>query len=131
MPTHFHYLLQILDSILFSKKISYFLNRYCKSLNRQRNETGRLFPNRFKEKMITDEKYLTRLCGYIHINPVRSKLVSAPEEWPYSNYLSCIGRCKDKISDQELFREMILEYYDYEEFIRNRYSDDGLGKYLF
>ncbi|MCK5145495.1 transposase [bacterium] len=99
MPTHFHYLLQVLDSDLFSKKMSYFFNRYCKSLNTQTNQTGNIFPNRFKAKIITDEKYLTGLCGYIHMNPVRTEMVSAPEQWPYSNYLSCIGRGEDKICD--------------------------------
>ena len=131
MPTHYHYLLQILDPLLFSKKMSYFFNVYCKSLNSQRNETGRFFTNRFKVKLIDNENYLMRLCAYIHLNPVRSNLAIAPEEWPYSNFLSCIGKNEDRIADQKFFKEMILTHSDYEEFIRTRYDQEGLDVYLF
>jgi len=131
MPNHYHFLLQITDADLFSRKMSYFFNKYCKILNKQRNKTGSLFPNRFKAKLIGDEKYLTSLCGYIHMNPVSSKLVETPKEWPYSNYLSCIGKGEDNIADQDYFKKMILNEADYQEFILNRYSDDNLGPYLF
>ena len=131
MPTHYHYLMQLTDSNLFSKKMSHFFNCYCKSLNSYRNETGRFFPTRFQAKLVDDEKYLIGLCGYIHLNPVRSTLVKTVDEWPYSNYLACIGKGKDRINDRELFKEMILDYSDYEEFIKTRFDDEGLESYVF
>ena len=131
MPNHYHFLLKITDADLFPRKVSYFFNRYCKALNKQRDETGSLFPHRFKAKLIGDEKYLTSLCGYIHMNPVCSELVKRPEEWPYSNYLSCIRKGEDKIADQAYFKQMILSGSDYEKFILNRYNEDNLGPYLF
>ena len=81
--------------------------------------------------MVDDEKYLIGLCGYIHLNPVMAKLVPIPEAWKYSNYRSCIEVIDDPICDQALFTEVILNYSDYHNFIKTRYSDEGLEPYVF
>ena len=37
------------------------------------------------------ENYLLRLCGYLVLNPVKARLVSAPEEWKWSSYAGTAG----------------------------------------
>jgi len=41
----------------------------------------------FDFNIITRPKFLEKL-KYIHRNPVRSKLVESPEDWPHSSYLT-------------------------------------------
>ncbi len=130
MPNHYHFVLKIIDAELFPKKMSYFFNRYCRALNIQCNQSGAVFPDRYKTRLVIDEKYLISLCCYVHLNPVRSKWVASPGEWPYSNYLSCIGVYDDPIADQALFTANILNGRDYEEFLLNQYDESELGDYI-
>ena len=43
---------------------------------------GHIFSGRFKSICIQKEKYLVELSRYIHLNPVRSGMTAAPEEYP-------------------------------------------------
>ena len=40
--------------------------------------------------MIRDEVYLSRHVDYIHYNPVKHGLVSAPAEWKYSSFMKYV-----------------------------------------
>ena len=131
MPNHYHYLVQITDAVLFPKKISYFFNRYLKSLNASRKESGRYFTNRFNAKWINDERYLIGVCCYIHLNPVKANLVASVDQWPFSNYLEFIGKRKGELFDKEFFEEYIQSSVDYENYIKSRYSDESLERYVF
>ena len=52
---------------------------------KQRNE-GTLWQRRFWEHTIRDERDFNNHCDYIHFNPVKHGLVSAPSEWPWSTF---------------------------------------------
>src|SRR3990172_93250 len=54
-----------------------FLNQddYDKYYNGRYERKGSLFPKRFKSVVVEKEAYLPRLTRYIHLTPVRSKLV--------------------------------------------------------
>ncbi len=131
MPNHYHYLVQITDAVLFPKKISYLFTRYLKSLNTSRKETGRYFQNRFQGKWIDDESYLTRVCCYIHLNPLKANLVQTLEQWPFSNYLEFIGKRQGELWDRDFFYTYFHSPGDYESYITSRYAEEGLAPYLF
>ena len=41
---------------------------------------------RFKAHLVEQEGYFTEISRYIHLNPVRAKLVERPEQWRWSSY---------------------------------------------
>jgi putative transposase len=130
MPNHFHCLVLITSARLFVRKISYFLNKYLKFLNAVRDESGPYFRNRFKAKVIEDEKYLIGVCGYIHLNPMKGGLVKSLDEWPYSNYLEFVGKRQGLIFDEMFYDEYIGSPEEYREFLCSRYSEDVIEPYV-
>jgi len=47
--------------------------------------TGTLYQGRFKAIPVKDDEHFLRLCRYVERNPVRARLVAAPEQWPWSS----------------------------------------------
>jgi len=131
MPTHYHYLVQITDADVFPKKMSYFLNRYLKSLSSAKDETGRYFKNRFQAKLIDNDEYLIMVCGYIHLNPIKANLVTSLAQWPYSNYLEFIGKRNGTLWDRTFFETYIRSPEQYEHYLRSKYTEKDIESYIF
>ena len=51
------------------------LTRYASYFNRQDYRSGKLFTNRFKSVLCDRDDYLLQLVRYIHLNPLRARLV--------------------------------------------------------
>lgn len=63
-------------------------------LNLRHRRTGHLFENRYKSILRDKDNYLLALIRYIHLNPVRAKVVEALEQfdrYPWSGHRSLIG----------------------------------------
>jgi REP element-mobilizing transposase RayT len=52
------------------------LTGYAVSFNRRHRRSGHLFQNRFKSILCQEDAYLKELVRYIHLNPLRAKIVS-------------------------------------------------------
>jgi putative transposase len=102
-----------------------------KSLNSDRHETGRYFQNRFQAKLIDSDAYLITVCGYIHLNPVKANLVRSAEQWAYSNYLEFLGKRHGTLWDQTFFNQYIQHPANYEQYLRSKYTEEGLEPYTF
>lgn len=61
---------------------------YTGSFNRRHRRAGHLFQGRFRGHLVEDENHYLEISRYIHLNPVRAKLVERPEQWPWG---SCPG----------------------------------------
>lgn len=121
MPNHFHFLVRIVDQnqnqpegsgstprvenvenarnsaqIFLHRLFTSYSKYYC--LKYADNHSGHVFETSYKAKHVADDAYYLQLCGYIHDNPVRKKLVAKPEEWAFSSYPALIGVCNDEIS---------------------------------
>jgi putative transposase len=59
---------------------------YTGYFNFRHRRAGHLFQGRFKSHLIEDEGYYLEISRYIHLNPVRAKLVQRPEQWRWSSY---------------------------------------------
>ncbi len=73
------------------------LTWYAQYFNRHHNRTGHLFQNRYKSILCDEENYLLALVRYIHLNPVRAKVVKTIEEldrYPWSGHSTIIGKAK-------------------------------------
>ncbi|NEP16125.1 MAG: transposase [Leptolyngbya sp. SIO4C1] len=85
MPNHYHFLVRLREENL-SQKMQAFTLSYTKAINRRYRRCGSLFQGRFQAIHVAKEDYLFTLTRYIHLNPVKAKLVQRPEDWEFSSY---------------------------------------------
>ncbi len=45
-----------------------------------------MFEGKAKSILVETDRYVVHLARYIHLNPVKAKLVVKPDEWMYSDY---------------------------------------------
>ncbi|NQT63447.1 MAG: transposase [Candidatus Marinimicrobia bacterium] len=92
MPNHFHYFLKLKTE----GSVSVFFQRlqlsYAKYFNRKYQHTGHVFSGPFRSVALEDFRHYSYLPKYIHMNPVRARLVITPEDWPFSNYSGLINQ---------------------------------------
>lgn len=94
MPTHFHLLISVIPQAQgdfdlakkCSQAFSNFANGYAQAFNKQQFRHGSLFSPNFRRKEVDSIEYLKTVICYIHCNPVKDGLVTAPDHWAYSSY---------------------------------------------
>lgn len=94
IPNHFHLLLKtgITPIATVMKRL---LTGYAMHYNRRHKRYGHLFQNRYKSILCQEDSYLLELTRYVHLNPLRAKLVSDIKELnnhPYSGHSVLMGR---------------------------------------
>jgi len=70
------------------------LTWYAQYFNRRHHRTGHLFENRYKSILCDEDNYLLALVRYIHLNPVRAKVVTTLKEldrYPWSGHGTVMG----------------------------------------
>jgi REP-associated tyrosine transposase len=78
MTNHVHLLLRTgLTSI--STVMRRLLTGYAQQFNRRHRRHGHLFQNRYRSILCEEEPYLLELVRYIHLNPIRAKIVKDVE----------------------------------------------------
>jgi REP-associated tyrosine transposase len=85
MDNHFHLLLKTPRPNLGAGMQS-LLSGYAIWTGRRWRRVGHLFQGRYRTEMIEDESYYWTVSRYIHLNPVRARLVRRPEQWEWSSY---------------------------------------------
>jgi REP element-mobilizing transposase RayT len=74
LPNHAHFLLRSGD-VGLSTLMRRLLTGYAVSFNRKYKRHGPLFQGRYKSIICQEDRYLKELVRYIHLNPLRAKLV--------------------------------------------------------
>jgi REP element-mobilizing transposase RayT len=75
IPNHVHLLLRT-GAIPIATVMRRLLTGYAVSFNLKYKRHGQLFQNRYKSILCQEDLYLKELVRYIHLNPMRAKLVS-------------------------------------------------------
>ena len=85
MGNHVHLLLKVQDEGLETifKRIG---GRYVYYYNVKYQRVGHLFQDRFKSEPVDNNEYFLTVLRYIHQNPVKAKLCSEVEEYPFSSF---------------------------------------------
>jgi putative transposase len=82
LPNHFHLLLRPQKT-----KMASFMRRlltgYAVYFNLRHGRSGHLFQNRYKSIVCQEDPYLLELVRYIHLNPIRARLVKEMKELDY------------------------------------------------
>ena len=71
------------------------LTGYAIGFNRRHRRWGHLFQNRYKSILCQEEPYLLELVRYIHLNPLRARLVeslAALDDYRYGGHSVLMGR---------------------------------------
>lgn len=103
LPNHFHVLLRR-GAAPLSTLMRRLLTAYAVRFNRRHRRAGHLFQNRFKSIVVEEEPYLLELIRYIHLNPVRARLVpdlNALETYPWAGHATLLGRGGSPWQDTE------------------------------
>lgn len=93
MTNHYHLLVETPKANL-SQAIQWINVSYAVYFNTKRQRRGHLFQGRFKSLLVDADEYLKHLSRYIHLNPVRVKMVESASEYPWSSYPFFIGKLK-------------------------------------
>jgi REP element-mobilizing transposase RayT len=93
IPNHFHLLLRT-GSAPIATVMRRLLTGHAVSFNRRHRRSGHLFQNRYKSILCQEEAYQMELVRYIHLNPLRAKLVAdmaALDTYPYGGHAVVMG----------------------------------------
>ncbi len=103
MTNHAHILLRSAE-IGLSGFMRRLLTGYAISYNRRHRRWWYLFQNRYKSIICDEDAYFTELVRYIHLNPLRAKLVKSLDKldrYRWSGHSVVMGK-NEKVSIEEL-----------------------------
>jgi len=78
---------------------------YAVTFNLRHRRAGHLFQNRYKSVVCEEDPYLLELIRYIHLNPLRAKLVEdlkALDKYPWTGHSAILGRRKNILIPNKL-----------------------------
>lgn len=94
LSNHYHLLLQTPEPNL-SRTMQWISTSYVQYFNTKRRRSGHLFQVRFKSVLVDADEYLSHLSRYIHLNPLRAKMVESLGEYTWSSYRAYVGEAKE------------------------------------
>jgi putative transposase len=103
IPNHFHLLVRT-GNIPVSHLMKRLLTGYAVVFNRRHNRSGHLFQNRYKSILCQEDTYLLELVRYIHLNPLRARLIEEYKRlagYAYCGHGAIMGRRKVDWQDTE------------------------------
>ena len=101
MLNHFHLVVETPQANLVAG-MKWFLGTYTGRFNRRHRLFGHLFSGRYKSLIVdgSGDGYLRTVCEYVHLNPVRAKLLKleAPlESYRWSSYPEYLKRPRQRV----------------------------------
>jgi len=102
MSNHFHLVLETPQANLVAG-MKWFLGAYTSRFNRKHRLFGHLFSGRYKALIVegSGRGYLRTVCDYVHLNPVRAKLLGKQDKlraYPWSSYREYLKHSKRRSS---------------------------------
>jgi REP element-mobilizing transposase RayT len=91
MDNHYHLLMETPKANL-SQIMQNINTSYTVYVNRKYQRSGHLLQGRFKGIIVDKDRYLVGLSRYIHLNPVRAKLVKKPLNYTWTSYRAFINQ---------------------------------------
>lgn len=115
MTNHYHLFLSTPDPNL-SKGMRELNGGYAAYFNHRHRHGGHVFQGRFKAHLVETEGHYLEISRYIHLNPVRARLVPLPEQWAWSSYAGYFRQSKQ------------LQWLDYARVLREFGSQPGTAR---
>jgi putative transposase len=106
MPNHVHLLIQ--QAALSPDKFMQGIQQsYTHYFNRTYQTVGHVFQGRYKAFLCQDERYLTTVVRYIHLNPVRAGIVVDPKAYPYCSHGAYLRGRRTNLVDPRFALEVL------------------------
>ena len=118
MTNHAHFLLRS-GPLGLSQFMRRLLTGYAIGYNRRHARIGHVFHNRYKSIVCDENTYFRELVRYIHLNPLRAKLVKALAElnkFPWSGHAVLMGKIKHEWQE----RDYTLSWFGSKEEVAKR-----------
>jgi REP element-mobilizing transposase RayT len=103
MPNHFHLLLRPQEASMVDI-MRRLMTGYSVWHNKRHKRSGHLFQNRYKSIVVEEEPYFLELVRYIHLNPIRGKLLvdmSQLDSNPYTGHAVILGKNRYECQDAD------------------------------
>lgn len=126
MPNHVHIIVVPADADGLRRTFADTHRRYTGFINARHRWTGHLWQGRFGA-VAMDEAHLVAATRYVAMNPVRARLVSRAEDWPWSSTRAHLG-----LADDPLVRTRPLHdrYGDFARFLGQAGDDEPAWRAL-
>ena len=126
MTNHYHLLLETEQTEIW--KIMKRINQiYAAYYNEKYRLTGHLFQGRYKSCLVENDSYFLQTSRYIHLNPVKAKMVPRAEAYPWSSYSTLIGMKQEMIVEVKRTYAYFKEPQNFAD--RNFVEDTTLNRY--
>ena len=123
MPNHVHLIAVPIEKAALGRAIGETHRRYTRAINFRENWRGYLWQGRYASFPM-DEHYLHRAVRYVELNPVKAKLVDAPEKWKWSSAPAHLMGTSDDLVNVEPMLKRVDNWSAYLSEGSDRY--DGL-----
>jgi len=90
MSNHVHLLIER-QADAIGRIMHRVLTGYSQYYNRRYRKVGHVLQGRHNAILCQSDRYLSELVRYIHLNPVRAKMVRKPEAYEYSSHRQYLG----------------------------------------
>jgi len=122
MSNHYHLLIRVSSkplSLLMSKLLSGYATQY----NRRKNRSGYVFQNRYKSILCDADNYLLELIRYIHLNPLKAKMVENMDALGCYRWTGHAGLIGKHIQEWYSRREVLQLFGTTRKIALNRYRN--------
>lgn len=126
IPNHFHLLVKT-GTVPVATLMRRLLTGYAMAFNRRHRRSGHVFQNRYQSILCEQESYLKELIRYIHLNPLRAKIVTelkALDRYRYCGHSYLMGRQKNNF----LAADQVLALFSDRLSLSRRWYRDYLKK---
>jgi hypothetical protein len=102
---------------------------YTQYFNRKHHKVGHLFQGRYKAIVCEKDEYLLTLVRYIHLNPIRAKLVHRLDDYPYSGHREYCGVRVYEVLEASRVLDMLGGRAAYRRFVQEGVKDGHREEY--
>ena len=117
MTNHYHLFIETTQTNL-SRIMQYLNTSYTVYYNHKRNRSGHLFQGRYKSILVEQDAYYSELTRYIHLNPVRAKIVKKPSDYRWSSYNAYLkAKSDDCVDIDQVKQRLTMRLSNYRSFV--------------
>ena len=102
---------------------------YTQYFNRKHHKIGHLFQGRYKAIVCEKDEYLLTLVRYIHLNPIRAKLVQKLDDYPYCGHREYCGSRASEVLEPSRVLDMLGGRAAYRRFVQEGLTEGHREEY--
>ena len=106
LNNHFHLLIRPAETSI-SRIMQSLLVSHTQRYHKHHQSGGHVWQGRFKSPVVQSDEHLLTVLRYIEANPLRAKIVSRAEDYPWSSYRTHgLGEANELVDSLVTYREL-------------------------